>query len=153
MNILIIGGGVAAFEAGLAASAASSDHHVTICSKEGVLPYRRPALSRMVSEQLSDTAFYFKDQNFYAERNIQLLLNKEAVSIDREKQEVLFKDNSVLPYDRLILATGGNQQTADTVLGCIMQGAAVIAYIVGEGLVDTENAQYYTPKHEGKEEK
>ena len=108
MNILIIGGGVAAFEAGLAASAASSDHHVTICSKEGVPPYRRPALSRMVSEQLSDTAFYFKDQNFYAERNIQLLLNKEAVSIDRKKQEVFFKDNSVLPYDRLILATGGN---------------------------------------------
>ena len=47
----------------------------------------------------------------------------------------------------LILAFGGKQETADTVLGCIMQGAAVIAYIVGEGLVDQENASYYTPKH------
>ena len=47
----------------------------------------------------------------------------------------------------LILAFGGTQETADTVLGCIMQGAAVIAYIVGEGLVDQENASYYTPKH------
>lgn len=48
----------------------------------------------------------------------------------------------------LIVAFGGSQQTADTVMGCIMQGAAVVAYIVAEGLVDQENAQYYTPKHE-----
>lgn len=51
----------------------------------------------------------------------------------------------------LIMAFGGKQETADTVMGCIMQGAAVIAYIVAEGLVDQENAQYYTPKHEEKE--
>ena len=48
----------------------------------------------------------------------------------------------------LILAFGGDQKTTDTVMGVIMQGAAVIAYIVAEGLVDQENAQYYTPKHE-----
>ena len=53
----------------------------------------------------------------------------------------------------LILAFGGNQQTADTVLGCIMQGAAVIAYIIGEGLVDQEAQAYYTPKHEEAEGK
>lgn len=47
----------------------------------------------------------------------------------------------------LILAFGGSKETADTVMGVIMQGAAVIAYIVAEGLVDQENAQYYTPKH------
>lgn len=47
----------------------------------------------------------------------------------------------------LILAFGGDQKTADTVMGVIMQGAAVIAYIVAEGLVDQENASYYTPKH------
>lgn len=40
----------------------------------------------------------------------------------------------------LIIAFGGNQETAETVMGCIMQGAAVIAYIVAEGLVDVENA-------------
>ena len=107
MDILIIGGGVAAFEAALAASAATPAHHVTLCSKEAVPPYRRPALSRMVAEQLPDTAFYFKAPAFYAERNIELLLNKEAVAIDREGKKVTFKDGSVLPYDRLILATGG----------------------------------------------
>ena len=52
----------------------------------------------------------------------------------------------------LILAFGGSKETADTVMGVIMQGAAVVAYIVAEGLVDQENAQYYTPKHEEKKD-
>lgn len=50
----------------------------------------------------------------------------------------------------LILAFGGSKETADTVMGVIMQGAAVIAYLIAEGLVDQENAQY-EPRHEAKE--
>ena len=105
MDILIIGGGVAAFEA--AAAAALPQHRVTVCSNESVLPYRRPALSRMVAEEISDTAFYFKDSAFYHSRNIEILLNKEALSVDREKRSVSFSDGTALSYDRLILATGG----------------------------------------------
>ena len=105
MNILIIGGGVAAFEAALAA-AACENCKVTLCSGETVPPYRRPALSRMVAEELSESAFYFKQSSFYPERNIDLRLGKSAVSIDREKQCVTFADGEVLPYDKLILATG-----------------------------------------------
>lgn len=106
MNILIIGGGVAAFEAALAA-AANENCHVTLCSEETVPPYRRPALSRMVAEEMSDTAFFFKQSSFYQERNITLELGKKAVAVNREKKEVSFADGSVLSYDRLVLATGG----------------------------------------------
>lgn len=48
----------------------------------------------------------------------------------------------------LIVAFGGKQEMAETVMGCIMQGAAVIAYIVAEGLVDQENAANYQEKRE-----
>lgn len=40
----------------------------------------------------------------------------------------------------LIVAFGGSKETAETVMGCIMQGAAVIAYIVAEGLADAAGA-------------
>lgn len=40
----------------------------------------------------------------------------------------------------LIVAFGGSNDTAETVSGCIMSGAAVIAYIVGEGLSDAAGA-------------
>lgn len=36
----------------------------------------------------------------------------------------------------LILAFGGQQETAVQVTALIMAGAAVVAYIIGEGLVD-----------------
>ncbi len=36
----------------------------------------------------------------------------------------------------LIVAMGGDESTAKTVSGCIMQGAAVIGYLLAEGLVD-----------------
>ncbi len=39
----------------------------------------------------------------------------------------------------LIVAFGGRQSTADTVSGCILSGAAVVGYIVGEGLADAAN--------------
>ena len=36
----------------------------------------------------------------------------------------------------LILAFGGAESTAATVSGCILQGAAVIGYLLAEGLTD-----------------
>lgn len=38
-----------------------------------------------------------------------------------------------------VLTAIGKQETAETVAGLIMQAAAVIGYIVGEGLVDASN--------------
>ena len=38
-----------------------------------------------------------------------------------------------------LLTALGRQNSAETVAGLIMQGAAVIGYIIGEGLVDAAN--------------
>lgn len=40
----------------------------------------------------------------------------------------------------LITAFGGSGETATTVSGCIMQGAAVLSYILAEGWADASNA-------------
>lgn len=40
----------------------------------------------------------------------------------------------------LILAFNGSAEVAETVSGCIMSGASVVAYIVGEGLADAARA-------------
>ena len=39
----------------------------------------------------------------------------------------------------LIVAFGGSNDTAETVSGCILSGAAVVGYVVGEGLADGAN--------------
>ena len=40
----------------------------------------------------------------------------------------------------LIIALGGTQETAVQITALIMAGASVIAYIIGEGLIDMANA-------------
>ena len=37
----------------------------------------------------------------------------------------------------LIVAFGGSSETAETVSGCILSGAAVVGYVIGEGLADS----------------
>ena len=37
----------------------------------------------------------------------------------------------------LIVAFGGSAETAETVSGCILSGAAVVGYVIGEGLADS----------------
>ena len=39
----------------------------------------------------------------------------------------------------LIVAFGGESDKAETISGLIMQGAAVVAYIIGEGLSDASH--------------
>lgn len=39
----------------------------------------------------------------------------------------------------MIVALGGNQNTASQVTALIMAGASVVAYIIGEGLADAAN--------------
>lgn len=40
----------------------------------------------------------------------------------------------------VIMAFNGSAEVAETVSGCIMSGASVIAYIIGEGLADSGNS-------------
>lgn len=40
----------------------------------------------------------------------------------------------------LIMAFNGSAEVAETVSGCIMSGASVISYIIGEGLADSANS-------------
>lgn len=39
----------------------------------------------------------------------------------------------------MIVAFGGSSEVAETVGGCILSGAAVVGYLVGEGLADGSN--------------
>lgn len=57
----------------------------------------------------------------------------------------------------LVIAFGGNQETAVQVTAIIMAGAAVVAYIIGEGLVDSAAVGMYDeyevlPEEEEEEE-
>jgi len=52
----------------------------------------------------------------------------------------------------LILALGGKESTAATVSGCILQGAAVLGYLLAEGICDAAAAKGEKPSPPEEEE-
>lgn len=108
MKILIIGGGIAALESAIAARRVLPDAVIHIYSREAVLPYRRPALTRMPGEDLPDNQFLIKQRDYYDSAKIEISLNCEIVAVDRAKHTVTLRDGSVDSYDKLVIATGAD---------------------------------------------
>lgn len=108
MKILIIGGGVAALESAIAARRVLPEAAIHIYSREAVLPYRRPALTRMPGEDLPDHQFLIKQRDFYDNAKIEISLKSEVVAVDRAKHTVTLGDGSVDTYDKLVIATGAD---------------------------------------------
>ena len=107
MKIAILGGGVAAFEAANAARKFSADAEIDIFSSEALPPYRRPALSGMLADfKINEKLFFIKPENFYAENNINLHLNKSCVEI--KEDSLIFSDGTEFSFDKLVIATGGS---------------------------------------------
>ncbi len=50
----------------------------------------------------------------------------------------------------LIVIFGGSQESADKVSGAILSGAAVVGYIVGEGLTDAAHRENTNDGEDGK---
>ncbi len=48
----------------------------------------------------------------------------------------------------LVVIFGGSQESADKISGAILSGAAVVGYIVGEGLADSVNSTNSTNSKE-----
>ncbi|QSH40445.1 FAD-dependent oxidoreductase [Lentisphaerota bacterium ZTH] len=107
MKAVIIGSGVAAVEAAVQLRKRQHDVEISLYTREKVLPYRRPALTRMISEELSNVQFYLHDEKYYSEQNIHIFTDSPVVSIDRENKRILLDDGSAVEYDKLLIATGG----------------------------------------------
>ncbi len=108
MKIAIVGGGVAAFEAAVAARKCSAEAEITLYSREMVSPYRRPALSGMVAHELDDSRFFLKDRTFYDRERIELRLGKAVSALDIPSRRLILAGGGEEVFDRLILATGGH---------------------------------------------
>lgn len=105
-GMVIIGAGECGGRAALALRDLGYDGPVTLVGDEPHLPYERPPLSKdaMVSDAPEIKAI--ASEALLAEKSIRHIHSVQAVSIDRTAHSVRLSDGSVLPYDRLLLATG-----------------------------------------------
>lgn len=102
---MIVGGGLAAARTAEQLRRSEYAGAITIVSDEEHLPYDRPPLSKEVLRSETDDVT-LKPAEFYAEKDITVLLGNGARSLDTAARTLTLADGSELGYDELIIATG-----------------------------------------------
>lgn len=106
MDIVIIGGGIAAANAARELRDRGHENGLVVLAAEPHLPYERPPLSKgILLGDATPESTHVMEQDWYDANEVDLRTGTEATSIDLDRRQVHAGAESV-PYDRLLLATG-----------------------------------------------
>ena len=104
---LIAGGGIAALSAAEAIRNRDKTGKIIMVSAESVSPINRPMLSKnMVIAARVENSLAVKPDEWFAEKQIDLLLKTTVTRIDPQKKTAALSDGSELSYDKFIYAMG-----------------------------------------------
>lgn len=82
---------------------------IQLVGEEAPRPYERPPLSKkFLRGQMDEEKLYFRPLDFYAEREIELVLGARATGLDADARSVTLEDGRALSYDQLVIATGAH---------------------------------------------
>ena len=103
-ELVIAGGGLTAARAIKSYREAGGGGRIALLSRESVLPYHRPALSkRYLRGEIG--APFAEDEAFYRERDVEVLLRTAVTVVDVGARTVT-TERGELAYGKLLLATG-----------------------------------------------
>ncbi|MCU0977029.1 MAG: FAD-dependent oxidoreductase [Steroidobacteraceae bacterium] len=121
-NVVIVGASHAAAQAVDSLRREGFSGRLVLVGDEPELPYQRPPLSKKyLAGEFDPARLWIRPASFYEQQRCEVRLGRRAVAIDRERQSLALDDGSVLPYDALLLATGGRVRPA-TVPGAQLAG-------------------------------
>lgn len=104
--MVIIGAGECGGRAALGLRDLGYHGPVTLVGDEPHLPYERPPLSKDAMASDAPAVKAIASDGILAEKSIRHIHSVQAVATDRAAHTVRLSDGSVLPYDKLLLATG-----------------------------------------------
>ena len=112
-ELVIIGAGMAGVTAAQEARLLHSkeDLSITIITKENPPSYTRPQLTDLLAGSIREGDVIFRDENWFKERDIQLIYPAQATEIDVLEQKVHYTfqgSQKECHYHALILATGAS---------------------------------------------
>jgi NADPH-dependent 2,4-dienoyl-CoA reductase/sulfur reductase-like enzyme len=103
-ELVIAGGGLTAARAIKSYREAGGGGRIALLSKESVLPYHRPALSKRYLRGETGAPFA-EDAAFYREHDVEVLLETAVTAVDLDLRSVA-SDGAKFSYGKLLLATG-----------------------------------------------
>jgi 3-phenylpropionate/trans-cinnamate dioxygenase ferredoxin reductase subunit len=155
---VIVGASLAGATAAVTLRQEGADGTITLIGAENEPPYERPPLSKtyLRGETPFETALV-RPPTFYAEHEIETIRGCRAVRIDASARFVELDDGRRVPFDRLLIATGGRNrrlsvagadldgiyslrtvQDADRIRAEAVAGRRVV--VVGMGFIGSEVA-------------
>lgn len=81
-------------------------YHLTVVGKEPRPAYNRVLLTSLLAGEITGADIHLRDQTWYAEKGVQLILGTPAERLDPGTGTVRLEDGRDLAFDRLVLATG-----------------------------------------------
>lgn len=108
-GMVIVGAGECGARAALALREAGYRGSVTLIGAELHLPYERPPLSKETMAHEGEPApRTIASVERLAEAGIDILVGSQVIAIDRNARTVQLASRTVVPYDKLLLATGAS---------------------------------------------
>jgi len=104
---VVIGNGVAGTTAAEHIRKNDSEGRIAIVTDEASPFYHRVRLPEVLAGEVDESDLQAKDGRWYEDRRMDLRLRTEIVSADPDRKTVLTREGVTIPYDRLLLATGG----------------------------------------------
>ena len=155
-ELVIAGGGLTAARAIKSYREAGGEGRITLLSKESVLPYHRPPLSKRYLRGETTDAPFAEDEAFYRDHDVEVRLETPVTAVDTVARKVAIADG-IRGYDSLLIATGATPRRlhvpgaelggvlglrtlsdSDTIRAAA--GAAERAVVVGGGFIGMEVA-------------
>lgn len=111
-RVIIIGAGQAGGETAQRLRQGGFSGDITLIGEEPLAPYQRPPLSKKyLAGELDAARILLRPAELYAQENVALLTGTRAVWVDRANKRVRLEGGREIPYDALVLATGGRART------------------------------------------
>lgn len=113
-RVVILGNGVAGTLAAETVRKLAPEVSVTVVTAEPYPLYNRVALPRLLRGEIPEARVFMRRPDDHLRMGYELLLSTAAVAVDPSEQAVHTADGRSLPYDRLLVATGGRPNELPT---------------------------------------
>ena len=105
---VIIGNGVAAIGCIEGIRKEDTQNKIVVISEETHPVYCRPLISYYLEGKTDLEKMAYRNPNFYEEMNCEVLYGRKAVKIDNTTKQITLDDKTIIPYNKLCIATGSS---------------------------------------------
>ena len=106
MNYVIIGNSAGAIGCIEGIRQMDQEGSITLISDESHHTYSRPLISYLLYGKTDEQRMKYRPDNFYEHNRVKTKLGRTVVKIGKESKQLLLDNDEIVPYDKLLVATG-----------------------------------------------